>query len=70
MSEAFAVSGRDHFQLDDHQGGAPASPDLAQPGLEEPVGCGEPGFPHRALQDAELVAEDAHLNLQSRMASE
>jgi len=25
---------------------------------------------HRAIEDAELVAEGAHLNLQSRMASE
>ena len=35
--EAFAVSGREHFELDDDHGDGPACPNLAQQGSEEPV---------------------------------
>jgi len=62
--EAFAVPGDDDLRLDDDQGGAPVSPDFAEPGPEESIGGGQTRPLDRAMQDAELVAKGQVFQLQ------
>ena len=55
--EAVAMPADDRLGLDDYEAGLPVCPKPRQPHPENPITLPKPRAPHRALEDAELVAK-------------
>jgi hypothetical protein len=70
QAKALPVPADHRGWLDEEKTGFPVPPDLAKPGPEESIGWGELRPLHRALQNAELMAEGEDLQLQRRTAPE
>ena len=70
QTEALPMPGNHSLRLDDDERGAPIGPNLGQPCPEKPISGGQFRPLHRALKDAELVAQGEDLDLEGCSATE
>ncbi len=64
------MPGDHRLRFDDDEGGAPIGPNPGQQCPEQAISGGQPRPLHRALKNAELVAQSEDLDLEGRSAAE